>query len=161
MSLELAARRAIGNRFGRELLKMSKINSYKFLSLTLTAPFLIGCISQDISKQSNFTELVTQEGEVSLTGWVRLQGEVMLYSDQESLMNEERFPKCISGVFRNHDPDKIEHLNGKPVVVKGSVTNYANLPEENIPILARKTLAGSVIPNFCFGENVLLIESIS
>lgn len=71
-----------------------------------------------------------------------------------------QYPSCISGVFSNHDPKRLAIYDGKAVRIRGKLFDFESLPEEE-PILARKKLTNSVIPNFCYGKNVILITSIS
>lgn len=140
---------------------MKRQNISKRLILITTPLLAIACMSQSVRADSNFTDMVTQEGEVTLIGWMQLKGEVMLYADQKSMKNEVKYPNCISGVSENHDPDTFTRFDSKKVKINGIIFSYAELQDEGTPILARKVLANSVIPNFCFGETVLLIKDIS
>ena len=55
---------------------------------------------------------------------------------------------------------KLSEYDGKAVTVAGVLYRYSELPDEPRALLKRKVLADSVVPNFCFGTNVLLIQTI-
>jgi hypothetical protein len=74
---------------------------------------------------------------------------------------ESKFPHCISGVFNNQAERKLSEYDGKLVSLTGILYKYSDLSDEQRPLLQRKMLANSVVPNFCFGSNVLLIKTIS
>jgi len=84
----------------------------------------------------------------------------MIYPDRESMDRALKFPHCISGVFRNQAEMKLSEYDGKLVTVTGVLHRYSDLANEQRPLLQRKVLADSVVQNFCFGSNVLLIETI-
>ena len=47
------------------------------------------------------------------------------------------------------------------VAIVGTLYDFAELPnDEDTPVLRDKLLDGVTIPNFCFGEKVLLLRSI-
>ena len=107
-----------------------------------------------------FVEEVSGHGAVQLTGWAKLKGELMIYSDRESLDTASKFPHCISGVFSNQAERNLSAYDGKRVRITGMLYVYGDLPDEQRPLLQRKMLGNSVIPNFCFGTNVILIKTI-
>jgi len=112
------------------------------------------------SSSSAFAEKISGSGEVRLTGWAKLRGELMIYADRESMDRASKFPHCISGVFRSQAAMHLSEYDGQVVTVTGVLYRYSELPDEQRPLLRRKVLADSVVPNFCFGANVLLIQTI-
>lgn len=140
---------------------MKKPVNWKRFIFVFSSLFVMGCFSQYAAAEPDFSEQVREGEEVSLTGWARIKGEVMLYTDEESMTNREKYPKCISGVFENHNSDMLAEFHGRNVRVSGVAVNYDDLPDEDTPVLARKVLAGSIISNFCFGDIVLLVKDIS
>lgn len=84
----------------------------------------------------------------------------MLFANREAMQTRSRFPDCISGVFKDQATQQLSQFNGKRVIVTGQLFRYESLDDEDAPLLQRKVLAGSVIPNFCLGDNVLLISQI-
>ncbi len=84
----------------------------------------------------------------------------MLFSSQKAMESKLRFPECISGVMKGQASQNLSRFDGKKVTVTGQLFSYASLADEDAPLLQRKVLSGSVIPNFCFGDNVLLIKEI-
>jgi hypothetical protein len=118
------------------------------------------CIAHDTSS-SSFAEKVSGRGAVQITGWAKLQGELMIYSDRKSMDTALKFPHCISGVFNNQAEMNLSEYDGKRVSITGILYEYSNLSDENRPLLQRKMLGHSVVPNFCFGLNVLLIKTIT
>jgi len=121
---------------------------------------LATCFVAHDAVSSTFAEKISGSGGIRLTGWAKLRGELMIYADRESVDRASRFPHCISGVFRNQAEMKLSKFDGKIVTVTGVLYRYSELPDEQRPLLKRKVLAGSVVPNFCFGTNVLLIQTI-
>jgi hypothetical protein len=113
-----------------------------------------------VSAGHSFEQAVAGKGVVHLTGWVRVKGELMIYADHESMNEGSRFPRCISGVFTEQERMDLSAYDGKLVTVTGRPFRYADLPEEPRAVLQRKMLSNSVVPNFCFGLNVLLIKTI-
>ena len=110
---------------------------------------------------ASFEDKVAGNGSVQLTGWVRLAGEFVVYSDAESMNQKLKFPHCISGVFSDqYDRKDLSEYNGHLVTVTGRLFKYSDLPDEDRPVLPRKMLGDSVVPNWCFGPNVLLINSM-
>ena len=109
---------------------------------------------------ATFADKIRGNGTVTLTGWAKLRGELMIYQDRESMDHNAKFPHCISGVFRNQAGMKLSEYDGRLVTITGMLYKYSDLPDEQRPVLPRKILANSVVPNFCFGTNVLLIETI-
>lgn len=85
----------------------------------------------------------------------------MIFSSRQALQKKVKYPSCVSGVFSDQATRQLSQFDGKKVVVTGEMVRFDTLAEEDAPLLQRKVLAGSVIPNFCFGENVLLIRSIA
>lgn len=118
------------------------------------------CFMTHEAVSATFAATISRNGAVSLTGWAKLRGELMIYRDHESMDRDLKFPYCISGVFRNQAEMKLSEYDGKLVTVTGVLYKYSDLPDEKRPLLQRKMLADSVVPNFCFGTNVLLIETI-
>jgi hypothetical protein len=108
-----------------------------------------------------FEETVSGHGSIQLTGWAKLRGELMIYPDRESMDAALRYPKCISGVFNDQADTKLSEYDGKLVKITGVLYKYSDLTNEQRPLLQRKMLGNSVVPNFCFGSNVLLIKTIS
>jgi hypothetical protein len=109
----------------------------------------------------SFEDKVVGAGPVQIIGWVKLSGEFLIYQDIESMSQQLRFPHCISGVFSNqYQMKNRSQYEGKLVTVTGKLFRYSELPDEDRPLLPRKMLSGSVVPNFCYGSNVLLIEKM-
>jgi len=71
-----------------------------------------------------------------------------------------RFPRCISGVFSDQYQRDLSAYDGKHVNVTGKLFVYSDLPDEDRPAIPRKMLSDSIIINWCFGQNVLLIKGI-
>jgi hypothetical protein len=132
------------------------------VSLAVTACALItACLSTEPkSSNASFVEKVKGSGTVQLTGWAKLSGELEIYSDRESFDRPSRFPNCISGVFSDQYERDLRAYDGKRVTVIGELFKYSDLPYEDRPAIPRKMLSDSVIINWCFGQNVLLIRSI-
>jgi hypothetical protein len=132
----------------------------RFAAVSLA--FLITCSMspEAVSSGSSFEQAVSGKGAVDLTGWARLKGELMIYSNRESLTDGLRFPRCISGVFAEQEKMDLSAYDGKLVTVTGTLFRYADLPDEQRPVLQRKMLSNSVVLNFCFGANVILIKTI-
>lgn len=84
----------------------------------------------------------------------------MIFDTPAAMDGKVSFPHCISGVFANQAALDLSSFDGKVVNVSGTLLKYADLKLEDSPVLPRKILAGSVIPNFCFGNNVLLIKHL-
>src|SRR6185312_7470125 len=118
------------------------------------------CFMTHEALSATFAEIISRKGTVSLTGWSKLRGELMIYRDHESMSRDLKFPHCISGVFPHQAKMKLSEYDGKLVTVTGVLYKYSDLPDEQRPLLQRKVLGDSVVPNFCFGTNVLLIETI-
>lgn len=122
---------------------------------------LLGCVSHPANSSSaSFAEKVLMKGTVRLVGWSRLHGEFEIYSDRESFDHELRFPSCISGVLGDQYSKDLSQYDRKRVAVTGELFLYSDLPDEERPVIPRKTLSGVVIPNGCYGKNVLLIKEI-
>ena len=51
-------------------------------------------------------------------------------------------------------------MAGHRVEIIGRLVDYESLPKESEYELARKLLDGKIVINWCFGEKVLLAESI-
>jgi len=108
-----------------------------------------------------FQSKISGKGEVKFTGWAKLSGEFIIYEDAESMSHFAKFPHCISGVFSDQYEIKDRSAyDGKFVTVTGKLFEYSQLPEDDSLGLPRKMLGGSVITNFCFGSNVLLIKTM-
>ena len=129
--------------------------------IAATVCALTMCSAAHDASSRVFVEEVSGRGAVQLVGWAKLQGELMIYSDRKSMDAKSKFPHCISGVFENQTDVKLARYDGKRVRITGELYKYSDLPDEERPVLQRKMLANSVVPNFCFGSNVLLIETIS
>jgi len=87
----------------------------------------------------------------------------MIYKDVDSRRRELKFPQCISGIFANQDQFEakdLRHYDGKWVTLTGKRFKYSELPDEDRPVLRRKVLSGSIIINYCYGSNVLLIQKM-
>lgn len=129
-------------------------------AILLTISALASCASVQTRAPSEFSAQVKGEGDVELRGWLILRGEVMLFSTREAMRLKLNYPDCISGVFSDHIAQDLSQFDGKRVIVTGRLYRYDTLDEEEAPVLKRRVLSGSVIPNFCFGDNVLLIKHI-
>lgn len=98
---------------------------------------------------------------MKITGWIKLSGEFLIYEDVDALSENAKFPHCISGLFAGqYERNDRSTYDGKKVTVMGELVNYAQLPEEDSPFVARKVLGDSVISNFCLGSNVVFIKSM-
>jgi len=73
---------------------------------------------------------------------------------------KQRYPDCISGVFKDQAAQNLSRFDGRKVTISGQLFRFESLGDEEAILLKRKVLDGSVVPNFCFGENVLLIKGI-
>jgi hypothetical protein len=154
-------------RFCNAPLWITAMNNNRYFFLTpiraavlLAISALASCASAQTRAPSEFSAQVKGEGDIELKGWLRLRGEVMLFSTREAMRSSLNYPDCISGVFSDHIAQDLSQFDGKRVIVTGKLYRYDTLDEEEVPILKRKVLSGSVIPNFCFGDNVLLIKHI-
>lgn len=139
---------------------MNKIEELPVRACAFALLLAASCASSQASTPPSFAATVKGAGNVTLTGWLQLRGEVMLFASQEAMRAKRRYPECISGVFKGQAPQNLSGLDGIKVSVTGELFRFESLKEEKAPLLARKVLAGSVIPNFCFGDNVLLISDI-
>ena len=124
------------------------------LLLLLGASALLSC-----AQPSFLLAGTSSQGVTTLRGWARVRGELDLF--------KTRAPKgapaagnCISGVFEHHRPELIKRFDGKYVEVTGKLYEYESLPFEETPILPRRMLGDSVIPNFCFGDHVIAIKKV-
>ena len=127
--------------------------------VAITACAWSTCFSSSVA--GSFEDKVVGNGTVHITGWVKLSGEFLIYQNIESMSQQLKFPHCISGIFSNqYQMKNRSKYDGKLVTVTGKLFTYSELPEEDRPLLPRKMLSGSVIPNFCYGSNVLLIEKM-
>ena len=109
---------------------------------------------------TDFPERVSKLGELNTHAWMRVRGEAMLHTDRVAFEQHAKFPRCVSGVFANQRGLDLTRYDGREVVVAGQLVDYASLPNDGSALLPRKILNGSIIPNFCFGANVLLVRSI-
>jgi len=121
---------------------------------------LLSCASPPASGDLDFAERISQTGRIEVTGWLRVRGEALIYSDQNHMRARSHYPYCVSGVLEHHDPSMISQYDNQPVTVIGELFSYDLLPDEDSPLIPRKTLRGSVVSNFCNGKNVILIEFI-
>ncbi|MEM9013747.1 MAG: hypothetical protein AAGB02_01440 [Pseudomonadota bacterium] len=119
-----------------------------------------GCVSPLNSKHPKFSDAVQSEGRISIVGWARIRGEVLLFANNSAMTNKLRYPDCISAVFTDHDPKPLLQFDGKKVFATGTIYEYEKLKNENRQLIPRKMLFNSVIPNFCFGKNVMLLSEI-
>jgi hypothetical protein len=123
---------------------------------------IIFCIANSAAGDSlDFSNKIQKLGDVQLTGWARLRGELIIYADRNSMEKQLKYPRCVSGVFSNQSKRKLSSYDGRDVNVSGTLVRYANLQNEDNSVLPRKVLFGSIIPNFCFGDKVLLIKNIA
>lgn len=129
-------------------------------ALLLVAVASSSCASGQALTPPDFVTQVKGQGDVRLTGWLQLRGEVMLFASREAMRTKLRYPDCISGVFKDQAAQDLSRFDGKRVIMAGQLFRFESLDDEDAPLLQRKVLAGSVIPNFCFGDNVLLISHI-
>jgi len=146
----------------RSCKRKERASSKRIVPLAFSVFILMGgCMSHEV-KSSNvtFADKVSGSGTVQLTGWAKLYGELNIYSDRDSFDRKLRFPNCISGVFRNQDKRDLSAYDGKQITVTGELFRYSDLPDEDRPVVPRKILGNSVIPNWCYGPNVLLIKTI-
>jgi hypothetical protein len=122
----------------------------------------IGCVVHTaVGDTVEFADKVSRLGPARLSGWVRVRGEFMIYPDSASMRSEAKYPRCLSGVFTDQAARDFSAYDGKQVTISGVLVRYSTLPDEQSPVLPRKILSGSVVPNFCLGDNVLLVKSIS
>jgi hypothetical protein len=138
----------------------SLINKVWSIMLLLTAAMSASYASAQALTPAPFATQVSGEGEITVTGWLLLRGEVMLFSSREALRQKKHYPECISGVFKDQTSKDLSKFDGKRVTLTGRLYRFDALEDEDAPLLKRKVLERSVIPNFCFGENVLLISAI-
>jgi hypothetical protein len=116
---------------------------------------------------SQFAEQVQKVGPVELVGWTRLFREFMFFADKRTstdqlLVEEARFPSCVSGVFTDHymrEDAELEKFDKHKVKVKGVLLDYDSLGDTG-GFMASKVIGNSVVLNQCLGKNVLRIESI-
>jgi hypothetical protein len=130
------------------------------IALVLAAATSASCASVQTPAHAKFAAQVKGTGGIHLTGWLRLRGEAMIFSSQKAMEAKLRFPECISGVMKDQASQDLSRFDGMKVIVSGQLFSFASLVDEDAPLLQRKVLSASVIPNFCFGENVLLIKEI-
>ena len=128
-----------------------------FVAFAMSAGFAIATESNAVTQ---FANAISGQGEVRLRGIAKLNGELMIYVDRQSLDSSSKFPRCISGVFQDQSSRSLQRYSGKSVAVEGELYKYSDLPHEYRELIPRRILAGSVIPNFCFGSSVLLLKSI-
>jgi hypothetical protein len=94
-----------------------------------------------------------------MSGWARVQGEVMLYSTEAAMLQRNQ-RLCISGLPVRATLERIKKMDGQMVVIRGRILRYRDLPLEDAPVLQRRLLNEHVISNFCLKEEVLSIEQI-
>jgi hypothetical protein len=134
------------------------------LAITLNAPMLYGASGAPAPR---FTEQVQKSGPVELVSWARLFREFMFFADKRTsednlLVEEARFPSCLSGVFTDHylrDDAELEKFDRRKVKVKGELVDFESLGDTG-GFLANKVIGNSVVLNQCFGQNVLRIQSM-
>lgn len=71
-----------------------------------------------------------------------------------------RHPMCISGISVRISRESLAEYEGKKVRIAGQLIGYNSLPYEDRAVLPRRMLADQVISNFCFGQRVMLIDTI-
>jgi len=132
------------------------------LSLAFVLHVLItGCMSHElIRSNASFADTVSGSGTITVVGWSKLYGELDIYPDRESFDHSLMFPNCISGVFSHQEGMNLSAYDEEWVTVTGELFRFSDLPDEQRPAIPRKMLSGSVITNWCYGDNVLLIKSI-
>jgi hypothetical protein len=137
------------------------------LFLCLLIALTIGCAGHLRADREEFADVVSgivgNRGAVELRGWAVVHGEIMLYSDRSSMLQQLRFPYCISAVFTDQYERDFSEFDGEKVVVTGVLYDFWTLPDESGPraeILPRRALNGVVVSNWCYGDNVLLLNSI-
>jgi len=134
------------------------------ISLCLTA-----CATRAVTP-SQFAAAVQKTGMVDLTAWLQHAGELVFYDEKSSLDVSSassrqrgpdiRYPQCISGVFPNWDDrsDYFMKYNKRKVRVRGRLVKWDSLEEAGIH---SRNLSGMDVYNWCFGDNVLLLTSIT
>lgn len=140
-------------------IEMARTKS-RALALLLAVSASASCASGKGLSPADFAVQVKGSGPVRITGWARLRGEIMVFPSRQAMQQKSRYPACVSGVFQDQASRELAQYDGKKVIITGDLVRFDTLTDEDAPLLRRKVLAGSVIPNFCFGENVLLIRSI-
>lgn len=120
----------------------------------------MSCTSLTSATNPTFQDQLAKPGKVKITGWLQVHGEALIYSSKERMQIDAQYPFCVSGVFEHHDPRKLEPFDGQEVIVTGTLYLFESLVKENSPVIPRRLLAGSVIPNFCNGPTVLLIDEM-
>jgi hypothetical protein len=135
------------------------MNAHRFVSI----PVLVGimsCTSMSSQTDPQFQDRLEKLGKAEITGWLQVNGEALIYSSKEQMKKDAVYPFCVSGVFEHHDPSRLEPFDGHKVTVTGTLYRFESLAQENSPVIPRRLLAGSVIPNFCNGPTVLLIDEM-
>lgn len=106
-----------------------------------------------------------ESGSVRLVGWIRRHGEMEFYKESGPMAKNSGPLHCISGVLADeYTPERLRWLDSlerSHVVLEGRVIDYETLPDEDRPLIPRKTLESQVVPNWCFGSKVLLIERLT
>jgi hypothetical protein len=122
--------------------------------------FVAGCVAPHETKARNFQQQLVNARQVKLTGWLTTLGEFKLFSSKNAMRRKAKYPECISGVMANEPSSSFKKLNGRHVRVTATVWKFNSLPKESDYELARRVLSNSIITNWCFGDDVLLIERI-
>ncbi len=129
--------------------------------IILAVMLLGGCASA--GDAVSFRSQVEGSGDVRLIGWASYHGEMTLYSSRQAMRTGSRYPDCISAVFPHQSLGQNEELraiDGRQVILTGALYLYSTLPDEDRSLIPRKVLEGTVVPNWCFGDNVVLIDTI-
>lgn len=126
----------------------------------LAVPLLIApAKSEGGLRAETFTGQLQRNGPVELHGWVRVRGEFMIYPSLKAMRKKLKYPNCISGVMDQQAKRDLRQYDEREVWITGEFIDYSSLADED-SFLPRKELAGSIIPNFCFGTKVMRISSI-
>jgi hypothetical protein len=131
--------------------------------LSLIAVALSSCVhGKSVMERDEFASKVSGRGYVEVTGWLRMAGEMMLYADQAALEKDLRYPYCISGVFQDQYKMDFSKFDGNRVLISGDLLDYDTLEYEKVrtELAPRKAISDTVVPNFCFGQNVFLAKAI-
>lgn len=136
------------------------MNMLRHSTILLVYLSVAACSYHQDNIHPRFEDAVEGIGLVEISGWANLSGEVKIYSDKAAMLDGSKYPKCISGVFKDHEHKNLKPFEGRRVRIVGTIFRYHDLPEEKNTLLPRKMLDGTVIPNFCFGKNVILLKSI-
>ena len=122
--------------------------------------FACSCVSHDRALPATFEgQLATDSA--TLVGWLDTRGELRLFATKSAMKSQARFPYCVSGIMKNLPARDLRIYDGQLVMAQGKVFQFSKLPKEvqGYP-LARHILGGAIITNWCFGDRVMLFDSI-